>query len=286
MRWPEGPPHLALNPPYLFFLCFVFWFFCFCFLGGFKGQVRWPEGPPHLALNPPYFLVFFVCFRLFVCLFVLFFWFFFVFVSFLCFWVTKKTSFPPEKGHFCLFLSVSLCFSWAFFGLPLLQFLFLCLSLVLFFLSSFLSFFFGFLLVPSFSLFLSFCVVFGFVSWKLTTSKDSIAKFFFHQSRVFFGFLSCFLFQIPLSYLCCSWYSVMFLFNINVLVSKKNQVEKHQFFVQRGVATKRVFLITCVLQNVKSYRFLPLELIKGPLFPKKRLVPQNGAFQELLRGPT
>ena len=27
----------------------------FCFFGGFKGQVRWPKGPPHLALNPPYF---------------------------------------------------------------------------------------------------------------------------------------------------------------------------------------------------------------------------------------
>ena len=29
--------------------------------GGFKGQVRWPEGPSHLALNPPY-LIFFVLF--------------------------------------------------------------------------------------------------------------------------------------------------------------------------------------------------------------------------------
>ena len=28
------------------------------FFGGFKGQVRWPEGPPHLALNPPYFFFF------------------------------------------------------------------------------------------------------------------------------------------------------------------------------------------------------------------------------------
>ena len=38
----------------------VFCFFCVCcFFGGFKGQVRWPEGPPHLALNPPYFV--FVC---------------------------------------------------------------------------------------------------------------------------------------------------------------------------------------------------------------------------------
>ena len=40
-----------------------FWFvFSFLFLlGGFKGQVRWPGGPPHLALNPPYlfFIVFF-----------------------------------------------------------------------------------------------------------------------------------------------------------------------------------------------------------------------------------
>ena len=49
MRWPEGPPHLALNPPYLFFLCF-----CSCaFFGGFKGQVRWPLGP-----KPSLFIIF------------------------------------------------------------------------------------------------------------------------------------------------------------------------------------------------------------------------------------
>ena len=42
----------------LFLFCWVFLFFLF---GGFKGQVRWPEGPPHLALNPPY-LFFFDCF--------------------------------------------------------------------------------------------------------------------------------------------------------------------------------------------------------------------------------
>ena len=42
------------------FFCSCFFCFCFCFffLGGFKGQVRWPKGPPHLALNPPYFFVF------------------------------------------------------------------------------------------------------------------------------------------------------------------------------------------------------------------------------------
>ena len=53
---------------------FLFFLFVFCFFfGGFKGQVRWPEGPPHLALNPPYLLFVFCCFLLFL-LFVLF-WF-------------------------------------------------------------------------------------------------------------------------------------------------------------------------------------------------------------------
>ena len=44
MRWPEGPPHLALNPPYFFFVSFFGFCFVFCF-GGFKGQVRRPKGP-------------------------------------------------------------------------------------------------------------------------------------------------------------------------------------------------------------------------------------------------
>ena len=56
---------------FFFVLCFLF----FVFLGGFKGQVRWPEGPPHLALNPPdFFVVFlFFCFFVFFCFFLLFF---------------------------------------------------------------------------------------------------------------------------------------------------------------------------------------------------------------------
>ena len=46
-----------------FFFCFFVCFFVFVFFfGGFKGQVRWPEGPPHLALNPPYFFIFWVFF--------------------------------------------------------------------------------------------------------------------------------------------------------------------------------------------------------------------------------
>ena len=87
MRWPKGPPHLALNPPYFFVFVF-FVFFCFVFFGGFKGQVRWPKGPPHLALNPPYFLFFWG-----------FLFFFFALLS--MFLIDKKPVFPLEKGIFC-----------------------------------------------------------------------------------------------------------------------------------------------------------------------------------------
>ena len=58
------------------FVCLFFFFaFLVCFVGGFKGQVRWPKGPPHLALNPPYFFFCF-CFLFFVCFFLFFFCFF------------------------------------------------------------------------------------------------------------------------------------------------------------------------------------------------------------------
>ena len=45
---------------FVFFSCFLLLFFV-GFFAGFKGQVRWPKGPPRLALNPPYclFVVFF-----------------------------------------------------------------------------------------------------------------------------------------------------------------------------------------------------------------------------------
>ena len=64
--------------PSLFFgeVSFVYLLFLFCFFWGFKAQVRWPEGPPHLALNPPYLFLFdlfclFVRFAIFFVLFVL-----------------------------------------------------------------------------------------------------------------------------------------------------------------------------------------------------------------------
>ena len=52
----------TLNPPYLFSCLFILVF------GGFS-QVRWPKGPPYLALNPPYFLFIGGVFFSFLCLF-------------------------------------------------------------------------------------------------------------------------------------------------------------------------------------------------------------------------
>ena len=128
----------------------------------------------------------------------------------------------------------------------------LSLLLILFF-SSFLSFlyvFFGFLF---FSLSLFVCLL-CCCFMKGTTSKDSIIKFFF-INPLFFSFLSCFLFEI------CFLLSLFFLifsyvfFNINVVGFKTHKLKKHNFWVKRGVATKRLFLSTCVFKIVKSYRF-------------------------------
>ena len=54
------------------FSCFFFSFAFLGFFGGLKGQVRWPEGPPHLALNPPYLFLLFLLFCCFVFCFVFF----------------------------------------------------------------------------------------------------------------------------------------------------------------------------------------------------------------------
>ena len=188
--------------------------------------------PPHLALNPPY-----VCFV---------FW-FFAFPFF-----AKKTVFTTSKGNFCLLLSVPLCFSLAFFGLTLFQFLFLCLSLVLFFDSSFLSFFFAFFWFLVFSLYFIFCLL-CFVSWKKATSKYSIAKFFFINPLSFLfpvvvsplnPFLSS-LFFFPDFQLCfCS---------TSMLLVSKTEVEKHQFWVKRGVATTFIFHLCFVKSEKLSF---------------------------------
>ena len=66
MRWPKGPPHLALNPPYfvfvlfLLFFCFFFVFFCFglFLLDGLRsGEVA--QRATSLGPKPSLFIYFF-----------------------------------------------------------------------------------------------------------------------------------------------------------------------------------------------------------------------------------
>ena len=111
VRWPKGPPHLALNPPYLFLLFFLFCFFCFfgclihkkpCFSprkGHFLFIFSVSFLSPLAFLGLPLFVFLFLClsFFFFLSFFLLvfvfaFFW-FLVFVSFFLFF------------FFCAFLS-------------------------------------------------------------------------------------------------------------------------------------------------------------------------------------
>ena len=177
---------------------------------------------------------------------------------------TQKPCFPLDKGIFCLFLSVSLCFALAFFGLPLSQlfFLFLCLSLSLSLSLLFLSFFlpsclcFCFLLVPCFCLVLPFYLFFAFVSWK--EQHQNIKLQSFSSSIVSLFLVSCLVISFKsLSYLC------FFLILIYVFVQhqcfgfKKKQVEQHQFLVKRGVATKLPFMNLCFAKSESYLFFLP-----------------------------
>ena len=248
VRWPEGPPHLALNLPFFLFFFFLFFFFCFfffcffccffvfffvfCFFGGFKGQGRWPEGPPHLALNPPYLFLLFLLFCFFFC---------FLF-CFLVFKYKKKTSFSPRKGHSLFIFSVSLSFSLSLFWLPSFS---VSLSLSLSLSSSLLSFFllvfpFCFLLVPCFCLFLSFSFFFAFFHER-NNIKILNCKFVFINFFLSFWFPVFFLFQVPFSYLCYFLIlSYVFSSTSRFLISKQT-TEKNNFLVKRGVATKRFF---------------------------------------------
>ena len=248
VRWPEGPPHLALNPPYLFFcFCFVFVLFCFFafYFGGFKGQVRWPEGPPHLALNPPY-LFFFVCFLFFV---------FFFFASFPFFVFNRKNLFfPLKRAFFGLFSVFPFLSPLTFFGLPLFHFLFLCLSVLLlsFFLPSCLSFlaFFFFLVFVSF-----FCSIFcAFVSWK-EHENIKLEFLFFIKMFSFLGFLSCFLFEISFPCLCFfPDFELCFLFNIIVFGFKKTSWKTH-FFQKKGGCNKTGFFMNLCFAKCQKLSF-------------------------------
>ena len=125
----------------------------------------------------------------------------FFFVPFLSLLLIEKPCFPPKKA----FLVYFLCFSF-FLPQPFLTSPFFCFSFSVSLLL--LSFFF-----PScLSFWLSFCFLFLslfiFLSSLLLFSEKNNMKMLncnlcFHQSILFFyGFLSCFSFQIPFPYLC------------------------------------------------------------------------------------
>ena len=211
------------------FVCFVFFFFfffsffdlCVCFFleglrvrrGGPKGHLTWPQ-------NLLFFALFCSCF----------------FYPFASFALKRKNCFPPKKGHFCFFWSVSLCFSLAFFGLPLFHFLFLCLSLVLFFLPSFSSFFFAFFWFVDFVSFFIFLLCFCFM--QRTTSKYYFTKFFFPIKPFSFGGLLVFFSHLK-AFLSLFFpdFKLCFLFNLNVFKFQKRQV-KNTIFGQEGGCNK------------------------------------------------
>ena len=226
----------ALSLVFLCFFCFCV--FCFLFLIFlllvflfFLDQV-WP---PHLALNPPYFWVCFVFPLLF----------------------KEKIRFPQEKDIFCLFWSVSVCFSLAFFGLPFFNFSFSVYLLS--FLSSFLSFLFvlfWFLVLVSFFFFFS--VFFASVSWKEQHQNIQLHSFFINRFS-FGGLLSCFFFDIPFSYLCFFLIlSCVFCSTSMFLVKKKHKFKNTNFGSRGGVQQNGVFLNEPVLCKMcKVIVFLP-----------------------------
>ena len=170
MRWREGPPHLALNPPSFVFVSFLsFWVFLFWRVSG----------------NKP---------SLFVCCFVF-------LLSFLSLLLIETTCLPPRKRAFFFIFECLPLFLLSFFWPPPFSIaLYLSLS------SSFLSFFLPVFFFVFFC-FLAFVSLFPFLSSLLTFHEKNNIKIlnykgFLHQVFLFFGFLSCFLFKIPFYCLC------------------------------------------------------------------------------------
>ena len=236
------------------FLLFLF----LCFFGGFKCQVRWPEGPPHLALNPPYLFWLVFCVFLLEGLRVR--WggpkghltkptFFFVFFVFFCvcffFCCLKKSPPFPCKGAFLFIFQYLPCFSLVFSSpFPL----FLCLSLIfsLFLLVFFLAFFVALLLsVCFFALFICFCFM------QRTTSKYQYRKFLclvfsvslclslafslpLFISSISLSLSCCFLSSLFsfLLFFCCLVFVSLFLCLVSLLLfhAQNNIIQIRQFF--------------------------------------------------------
>ena len=248
MRWPEGPPHLALNPPYLLFIFCCFCCFCFlCFFGGFKGQVRWPEGPPHLALSPPY---------LFIYLFIYFCFCFCCFCSFPFFAFNRKTLFLPLKRAFLYIFCVSLSFSLNLFWPSPFP---VSLSLSLSCSCSFLSFFLVFLFLLSFGSFFfslsNFSFFFAFVFGKEQHAMFKLQSICSSIFCLFYGFLSCFSLSNPFFLsLFFSWYSVLFFVEHQCFWFQKHKLRNTNFW-SKGELQQNGFFNNLCFENVKSYRF-------------------------------
>ena len=154
-----------------------------------------------------------------------------------------------------LFLSVSFCFSLAFFGLPLFQFLFLCPSLVLVLFASFLSFFFAFfwfLVYVSFFPFLSSLLLFH----ERNNIKTCNCKVIFINHFLFFWFPVLFFFQIPCSYLCFFLILSYVFCSTSMFLVSKTQVEKHQFWSKGGLQQNGFSMNLCFTKCEKLSVFV------------------------------
>ena len=156
---------------------------------------------------------------------------------FVSFWFLEEKLFPLKMGYFCSFFSVSLPFSLTL-SLSLSFFCFLSLSLLFlsFFLPCFLSCFVAFLSLPCFSL---------LVSCKEQHQTITLESFCSINPFCVFCFPSCFVSQIPLSYLCFVRILMCVLFNINVLSFTKDNLSNTIFWWSWWL--QQTFLITYVL---------------------------------------
>ena len=195
--------------------------------------------------------------------------FFFAFLS--LFLIDKKPVFPPRKGHFLSIFNVSLSFSLnLFWPAPFSVSLSLSLSFssLSFFLLVFLFAFFLFLVFVSFSCFFLLCFCF----MKRTTSKYSITTFFPWNLFSFFGFLSCFLFEIPFSYLCFSQILSYVFCSTSLFLVSKNPSWKTPILGQKGSCNITGFFLInlCFAKCEKlSFFFWAMFLASFWLFFKK-----------------
>ena len=254
---------------YFCFFLFVLYSFCFCFF--LKGQMRWPEGPPHLALTLRIcfgFLNFILSFFFFSFSFwrvwatslgpkPSFFWlvlfcYLFVFVS-----LWEENLFSPKQSNCYLFFSHPF-FLPSFILTPFSLSLSLCLSLSLSlscdFLSSFLVLFiYCFLLLLCFCL-LIICLAFLLLFHEKNNIKQIIGKLFFINQFCFVWFpvLLClsnpFLLSLHFPYL-----KVCFFQHQDFYLSKKT-TNKTPILDEVG-GCNELFLNNLCWQNVKSYCF-------------------------------